>query len=392
MHNLFWALLILFTTAVFLRIDWIYYLVYVIGGVWVFSHWWIRRSLDHLSVERKLSLRAFTGEKVDATIQLRNRSWLPLPWLQIQEQVPLDLKDQLEYQNVLSVAGRSQVDYHYKLWCKKRGYYSIGPLVLRTGDLFGFASASWQEVATVNMTVYPQVVPLQELGLSSRLPFGSLSSPHRLFDDPTRIAGVRDYISGDSMRSIHWKASAREDTLLVKKFQPAIALNVSIVLDLNRNAYPFAAVGPSEWAIVIAASFAAYVTQQRQPIGLFSNGLDPRSEEVAAPLAARNGEGQLMEILTLLARIQMHEYEHDLATWLPQQLANMAWGTTLILVTPALDAQSLWALHNTYRRGSKVFVLICAPQADFEDVRAQGKRLGVAVERTLWEKDLQLKI
>jgi len=218
----------------------------------------------------------------------------------------------------------------------------------------------------------------------------SLSSPQRLFDDPTRIAGVRDYTSGDSMRQIHWKASARENSLLVKKFQPAISLNVTVVLDLNRNAYPTPAISPSEWAIVVAASFAAYVTQQRQPIGLVTNGLDPQREAVAAPLTARNGQGQLMEILTLLARVQMHEYEHDLATWLPQQLADMSWGTTLILVTPALDAQSLWSLHNAYRRGSKVLVLICAPQADFEAVRTQGERLGVGVERVQWEKDLQL--
>jgi len=109
--------------------------------------------LGHLKVERNLTQRAFTGEKIDAVIQLRNRSWLPLPWLQIQEQIPLDLKDQLEYQNVLSVAGRSQAEYRYQLACKKRGYYALGPLVLRTGDLFGFANTSWQEAASTHVTL-----------------------------------------------------------------------------------------------------------------------------------------------------------------------------------------------------------------------------------------------
>ncbi|MCB9115846.1 MAG: hypothetical protein H6639_12935 [Caldilineaceae bacterium] len=49
MNNLFWALLVLFLIAALVRMDWVYYLVYLVGGVWVFSHWWIRRSLGHLT-------------------------------------------------------------------------------------------------------------------------------------------------------------------------------------------------------------------------------------------------------------------------------------------------------------------------------------------------------
>ncbi len=62
MHNLFWSLLILFTIATLLRLDWVYYLVYVVGGVWIFSHWWIRRSFGKLSVERKMGRSAFAGD------------------------------------------------------------------------------------------------------------------------------------------------------------------------------------------------------------------------------------------------------------------------------------------------------------------------------------------
>ncbi len=38
MHNLVWSLLLRFLIATLLRLDWVYYLVYVVGGVWVFSH------------------------------------------------------------------------------------------------------------------------------------------------------------------------------------------------------------------------------------------------------------------------------------------------------------------------------------------------------------------
>lgn len=390
MNNLFWAILILFLFGALLRMDWVYYLVYVLGGVWVFSHWWIRRSVQHLTLERQLVDHAFLGERVPVRLRFANNSWLPLPWLQLQELVPLDLKDATDYNIVLSVGSRSLTDHSYTLHCKRRGYYTVGPLALRTGDLFGFVDMGWQVRNLMPLTVYPQVLPLHKIGLPSRSPFGIVASQQRLFEDPARLAGVRSYVGGDSQRLIHWKASAHEDTLLVKKFQPAIALNVALVLDLNRSAYPHREeIGLSEWAIVVAASLASHLIEQRQPVGMITNALDSLNDQLAAPIPARTGQGHLMHLLSLLARVNMHEPAQDLATWLPRQIADLEWGATLIVITPLVTEACLWVLHNAYRRGSNVIGLVCAAQPDFNLRQSQGKRLGVTLYRSVWEKDLE---
>ena len=389
MHYIFWSLLILFLLATLFRLDWVYYLVYVVGGVWVFSHWWIRRSFRKLSVRRKMLHNAFVGEKLPVHLEIINRSWLPFPWLMVEERVPLDLKDSLEYRNVLAVGSRAVVDHTYTLYCKRRGYYAVGPMSLSTGDLFGFADAQWIEDQPAYVTVYPQIVPLHQLGLPSRSPFGVLPSRQRLFEDPNRMTGVREYMSGDSQRRIHWKASAHENTLLVKKFQPAIALNVSIVLDLNSLNYPISsAIGSSEWGIIVAASLASYVAGQRQPVGLITNGLDAPTDEMTMPIPSRQGQGHLTTILTALARVQIHEVDATLSEWLPRRIADMEWGTTLIVVTPHLSVDDVWVLHNAYRRGSKVIAMVCATQPDLDAVRAQAEKLNVLVHQTIWEKDL----
>lgn len=389
MHNLFWSVLILFILASLLRLDWVYYLVYVVGGVWMVSNWGVRRSFRKLDLRRDMLYNAFLGEKIPVRLQLTNRAWLPMPWLMIEDRVPLDLKETDSYRSVLSVGSHARLNHEYMLYAKRRGYYTVGPLTLTTGDLFGFAEASWQEASPVHVTVYPEVLPLYKFGLPSRSPFGTLASRQRIFEDPNRMAGVRDYASGDSMRRIHWKASAHADSLLVKKFQPAIALNVTIVLDLNREAYPSSgAIGASEWAIVAAASLASYVVGQRQPIGLISNGLDSVSESLTQPIPMRQGQGQLISILTALARVQLHDFGQTLAEWLPRRIADLEWGATLIVVTPQLDQNALWTLHEAYRRGSNVVVLIVTPQPNFDVMRAQGSKLGVQVHRTVWEKDL----
>lgn len=389
MHNLFWALLILFLAGIFFQMDWVYYLVYVLGGVWIFSHWWIRRVLGQLDVFRVMTDHAFLGEKPTVKLRFINHSWLPLAWLQVQEQIPLDLKDVSEYNKIVTIASRSTLEHEYQLYCKRRGYYSVGPLQLRTGDLFGFVNGARQENNSIAMTVYPQVLPLEKLGLPSRSPFGILSSRQRLFEDPARVAGVRSYTSGDSQRAIHWKASAREDELLVKKFQPAIALNVALVLDLKRDAYPYRGeIGFSEWAIVVAASLASHLISQRQAVGLISNGVDAVTEQPMPAIGARTGQGHLMTILSTLARAEMQRNTVELADWLPKQLVGMEWGATIILITPKVTDTTLWALHHAYRRGSNVIALVCAPQPDFDQMQSQSKKLGVRLEKTVWERDL----
>ncbi len=389
MHNIFWALIVLFAVAAFLRMDWVYYLVYVVGGVWVFSHIWMRRSLGRVQLVRELPARAFAGETIDASLHLANRSWLPLPWLQIQEAVPLDLKDQPDYRTVVSVGAHATFDHPYRLACKKRGYYKVGPLNLRSSDLFGFVEARWDESNPPTLIVYPQVVPLAHLRLPSRSPFGTLASRQRLLEDPARMAGVRAYTAGDSLRRIHWKASAHANELLVKKLQPSMAVPIVILLDLDRESYGVRSlVGSSEWGITVAASVASALIGERQAVGLASNGLDALAGATAAPLPQRTGQEQLMTILSLLARIQVQAAEMRLAEWLPRQTATLPWGTTVVLVAPQLDEASLWVLHGVFRRGSRVLVLVCATQPDLRTLQAQGARLGVEVHSTIWDSDL----
>jgi len=390
MNNIFWALLILFALAALVRMDWAYYLVYVVGGVWVFSHWWIRRSLANLRMTRRIPQYAFTNEQVTVQLAIDNRAWLPLPWLQIQEAVPLDLKDQSDYRTVVSIGGRARIVQDYRLYCRRRGYYTIGPLTLRTSDLFGFVEARWEEEGSSELIVYPQIVPLERLGLPSRMPFGVLPSRRQLDEDPARMGGVRQYSSGDSLRRIHWKATAHEDTLLVKKFQPSQELPVFLVLDLDRVAYPPRAfVGASEWAISVAASVAGHMSEQRQAVGLASNGLDPLTGKLTMTIASRTGREHLMSVWRLLARIQLNPDAPTLAPWLPAQTASLPWGATLIVITPHLTEEALWVLHNAYRRGSNVIALVCAAQPDFRAIQARGQRLGVQIVSTIWESDLQ---
>src|SRR6185312_4501918 len=80
---------------------------------------------------------------------------------------------------------------------------------------------------------------------------------------------------GDSMRRIHWPATARAGKLQVKKLEPAMTLQTVLLLDLHPEHYDQQLVDPyQELAIVAAASFAHRLIELRQAVGLISNGVD----------------------------------------------------------------------------------------------------------------------
>lgn len=163
--------------------------------------------------------------------------------------------------------------YHVK--AMKRGYYRLGPLMISAGDYFGIRELS-NRLPAGFLTVYPRIIPVSQLGLPSRLPYGLIKTRHRLFEDPARPLGVRDYHSGDSIRHINWKVSAHSDELLVRTFEPVKSLETFIVLNLSPKDFSrqIRFDGP-EWAIVIAASMAVHLSDERQAIGLATNGVDP---------------------------------------------------------------------------------------------------------------------
>ncbi len=249
-------------------------------GIYAWGRWVTPRTLKGVDVTRQFNDHAFWDEQVPITITLRNTNRLGLPWLQVRESVAVDLMMRQSTNRVLNLRGRETVSLLYSVQARRRGYYKIGPMKLTTSDLFGLFPDQSKVLEANYLTIYPQITPLAQLGLPSRLPFGTIGSRQRLFEDPARPMGVRDYRSGDSLRQINWKATAHTRNLLVRTNEPAISLETAVLLNLNLGDYIWTdPIGTVEWAIELAASLSAHLIQERQAIGLITNGIDPLSEK-----------------------------------------------------------------------------------------------------------------
>jgi uncharacterized protein (DUF58 family) len=399
MRELPYLLGVLLLIALLLRLDFVFYVVYVVGGIWLLARWATPRSMKALAVQRSFVSHAFLNETIPVRLELHNQTRLPMPWLRVGEALPPDLASTAQISRVYTLRPRERVTIDYSLRCLRRGYYPIGPLRLTSGDLFGFANIQSRGEGVQYLTVYPRIVPLVGLALPSLLPFGTLASPQRMFEDPARLRGVREYQAGDSQRRINWKASAHSDSLLVKQFAPAISLESMILLNLHADEYERQRrYGASEWAIVVAASVATYLESRRQAVGLAVHGVDSLVESANGTLndAARQpmivpprpGRPHLMKVLELLARSELLEASEPFVPWAQRTAAPLSWGATVIAVTPSGDELTCQGLHGLVRAGLNVVMLVVEPYNRFGVVQERSRRLGLTAYQVASEHDL----
>lgn len=401
MSRLLPFLVVLFIVAFFTKVDFFFYLLYALFGIYFVGRLWARRSLASVVLQRRHDHRVFLGETFAVDVDVRNQSWLPVLWLRLTDTVPADLGAGSVCRRVISLLPREHQQLTYTLTGRRRGYYRIGPLHALGGDPLGSATYEFRQAAEDYVIVYPKIVALRDLGFPSQSPFGILPSRERIFEDPTRILGVREYQAGDSLRRIDWKTSARVGTLQVRRYEPAISLETAILLNLCADDYPQRHRSTAtEQGIVIAASVAVHLTEKRQAVGLYTNGRDPIREAVpeaeglaqSAEQPLRKGREHLMHMLDLLARIETSS-EGEAVPFLDllnRKSMGLPWGSTVVVVT-AQDVDGL--LDNLLalrRRGLMVILVLTCPYREYALTVQRTAQIGAQTLRIWTERDLDV--
>ncbi len=354
----------------------------VIGLLIALVSWvWRRACFIGVTYRRRLNQhRAFFGEQVDLVLEVTNRKLLPLPWLEVEDEVPealtfLDADLTSSYKprrrtlvHLCSPRWYERIRRRYHVRCAHRGLYEFGPTMLRAGDLFGFSTQS-QTVSGVDcLIVYPRIVPLERLGLDAEGPFGDLVAPRTLWEDPAYLAGVRPYAAGDSPRRIHWKVSARLGHVHVKVFEPTTHPRLALFLDMHtlRGQSWWAGYDPTlvELAIIVAASVAAWGTEQKLPVGLYVNG--PRfrgAGRATIALPPSEHPQQLQTVLEALATavpVATTPIEELLSVEIP----GLSWGTSILVITAVPEPETIDVLRAARCAGRSAGLVVIGTSAE----------------------------
>lgn len=382
---------VLFVIAVVMRVDFFFYILYVFFAVYLFSRLWVRQALAQVRVERQMDSHAFWGDRVEVRLQVENAGLLPVPWLQLQETLPQPLAYPPVRSQAMALWPRERNQFTYELDCRKRGHYPVGPLRLSSGDLLAAGGRAFAEMGTSYLTVYPRILPLADLGIPSRSPFGTVRRNRAIHRDPTRVGGVREYRPGDSIRHIHWKSSAATGALQTKVFDPVISMDTAVLLDVEREHYePSHAIITTELAISAAASVVTQLARQGQPFSLATNAADPLGNnggDRGPALPMRSGQAHLMTVLGALGRVDNREVEPFHAL-LQRETLRLPWGCTVLIVGGSGEHLPGYCLRLS-KSGFNVVVLLADYHSDLRRWSRELEHAGATVYRLRYTEELE---
>lgn len=331
---------------------------------------WGRYCLAGVTYERRLSAaRLLCGEEADLWVEIVNAKPLPLAWLKTEDEVPMELQVQkleLSYaskpnrrmlSNLFSMRWYERVRRHYRFIATQRGVYEFGPVRISSGDIFGFRSRNMQLTGPQIVLVYPKVVPLEDAALQAARPLGESRTLRRVVADPLRLAGTRDYQPGDSIRHLHWKATAHRGALQTKMFEPSASHQLVLFLNnqTRERAYEGVIGDLYETVIVVAASVARAALEARHPVGLYTNG-SVRDSERRLRLPPSRHTAQTTRILEALAQLTFFTLM-PFEKLLQLEARQLPFGATVIAVSALVNEPILSALLDLQATGHPVSLI-----------------------------------
>ncbi|AGB40891.1 hypothetical protein Halha_0930 [Halobacteroides halobius DSM 5150] len=334
----------------------LYYLAYISLALPLVLVFLIKQGVKNLKVERVVNKdRIFATESSKVKLNLINQGIWPIFWLSYKERVPIQLHPPLKGE-VISLGSFAEYGLEYTLQGRQRGMYDLGPVRVKLGDGLGFIETELKFDAKEKLIVYPNILPLDDLGLPSRIAFGDLIWPQRIYRDPTSFRGLREYQLGDQLKDVYWTASASTGELMVKEYESTVTLKNLILLNLNQDDYGVKRLKLQvESAIEVAASLAKYLIEVNQTVGLATNGCDPLAKrEFIKP---GQGSGHLMEIMELLARVEPTE-DKSFLPFISQYSHQVSPGSTLLIITKVDSEELIKTALQLCKQGLNIVLIV----------------------------------
>lgn len=213
----------------------------------------------------------------------------------------------------------------YRVLCRPRGIYPIGPAAVTLRDPLGLASRLVHAGSKHTLVVYPAVEQLRGLpgspGLNVAVDARRPSHDHRGGED---FYTLREYQQGDDLRRIHWRSSARRDRLMIRQLETPWQARSLVLLDIRAGSYP------GDDAFEAAVSGTASVTRH-----LLDNAFDSEVWIGGPTVGLTDRSGGYAAAMEWLARIQPQP-DVDLSV-VASRLRYRGGGGMLILVTGQPD-------------------------------------------------------
>jgi uncharacterized protein (DUF58 family) len=365
-------------------------LTYLFGSLLVLSFLWAWLNLRWTRVTRQTrSRRSQVGKYAEERFIVENLGPLPKLWLEIRDHS--ELPGHQVSRVVNSLSARNQRSWAVKTTCYRRGRFMLGPVTLYSGDPFGLFNLKRDIHLANHIVVYPPTFDLP--GFSP--PLGQVSGGdalrRRTHYITTNVAGVRDYVPGDSFNRIHWPSTARTNRLIVKEFELDPMADIWLFLDLEKQVHVGKVGEPApdlslpallrvlredpgrielepsteEYAIAITSSLAKHYLDRGRSVGMVTYAREAQREFAQTD----RGERQLARLLDMLA-VAHAEGSIPLAQVLAAETVHFTQNTTAIVVTSSTDTNWVVGVRHLVTRGVRSVAVVVDPASFLQETSA----------------------
>ncbi len=346
-------------------------LVYLSFLLLVVSFLWTRTSLLGVRISRHArSLRASVGDIFEETFEFNNPGRIPRLFVEVSNDSPIPRASGSRLLTL--IGGRQNRTYLARTWLTKRGAFPLGPTTLTSGDPFGLFSSKRNFPAADSLLVLPMIIPISDFASPPGLLPGGKAIRRKSYEVTPHASGVREYVTGDPLKRIHWPSTARRGQLMVKEFEQDPQAEIWIFLDAQARAHselpqddpkvwedwmfgrrPSLTLPPAtlEYGVSIAASLAHYFIEKRRAVGFVTGG------PVYTVIPAERSERQESKVLETLAFVTA-EGVLPLASLVDLQAPQMPLGSSALLITPSVEDDVLLAVELLQRRNLRPIVIL----------------------------------
>lgn len=177
-------------------------------------------SMQNLQLQYRTPESCLANENVPLRLEIRRRFPLPMGMIRLHVRIRNVLYN-IETEDVVEIqpGEHQEQEQDYRIRSEKAGNVTITIYALEYYDILGIFKWSRKTHVENNVLVYPpQVMIRTRVSSQPEMEIeGELYDSFRKGQDPREVVGLRDYMPGDSLKSIHWKLSGKKDDILVKE-------------------------------------------------------------------------------------------------------------------------------------------------------------------------------
>jgi uncharacterized protein (DUF58 family) len=313
---------------------------------------WNRVRLD---IHRHLSApRVHAGGRILVTLDVTNQGSITTPFLLLEDALSPALGKPARLV-ASGVPPGSKQRISYSVMTRHRGRYTIGPLTVSISDPFGLARIRMPTSSKNDFIVYPAVEELEAWTLGMQGAGAGESTVRHLFRSAAEFYTMREYVTGDDLRRIHWPSVARTNHLMIRQDESTRRSMATIFLDNRSSALGVDASPAFEKGVSVAASIGRLLVKSGFAVHLATLDSDP------APVS----ETGLLETLASVSTIRSGGMGESLSRLRSAARSD----SSLALVTAPPQGHELAAMSRIGAGfGRKLVVLVYpVPPSDLPD-------------------------